>query len=64
MKMAFDDEVSLEDVETLRKLLHKFRNPPTVTSTFAFSGGGSGHVLSAPTLQLMHKHKDKNASLK
>jgi len=57
--MAFDDEVSLDDVETLRKLIIKLRNPPVVAMTFAFTGA---LVLTQPFKLL--KTKEKNASLK
>ncbi len=58
MKIAFDEEVSSEDVETLRKLTNKIRHPPSVISAFAFTG-----ALSCQPTQLT-KHKEKNASLK
>ena len=59
MKIAFDEEVSSEDMETFRKLMNKVRNPPSVHSTFAFTG----HHSVQPTP--LHKHKEtKNASLK
>ncbi len=58
MKIAFDEEVNSEDVETLRKLVHKVRNPPSVLSTFAFTG----QLCIQPTP--LSKHKEKNASLK
>ena len=57
MKIAFDEEVSADDIETLRKLTNKIRNPDSVLATFAFSG----HHIMSPQ---MHKHKEKNASLK
>ena len=57
MKIAFDEEVNSEDVETLRKLVNKVRNPPSVLSTFAFTG----HMSVQPTPL---KIKEKNASLK
>jgi len=58
MKLAFDEEVIPEDIDTFRKLSNKYRNPPAVFQTFAFTG----HVMIQPTT--MHKHKEKNASLK
>ena len=58
MKIAFDEEVGSENIETFRKLLNKVRNPPSVLSTFAFTGG---LVIQATPL---HKHKEKNSTLK
>ena len=58
MKIAFDEEVNSEDVETLKKTLAKIRSPANVNMTFAFTGG---HILSQPPL---HKVKEKNATLK
>lgn len=58
MKIAFDEEVSSEDAETLRKLINKVWNPPSVHNTFAFTG----HHSDQPTP--LHKNKEKNASLK
>ncbi|XP_064634624.1 myotubularin-related protein 13-like isoform X5 [Lineus longissimus] len=58
LKIAFDDEVNSDDIEMLRKLVNKVRNPPSVFSTFAFTGQ---QILPQPT---QHKGKEKNASLK
>ena len=58
MKIAFDEEVSSDNVETFRKLVHKCRNPPTVFNTFAFTG----HQIAQPAT--MAKHKEKNKTLK
>lgn len=60
MKVAFDEELNGDEVETLRKLLLKLRNPVSVMSTFAFS---HGHFITQPH-QLHMKVKEKNASLK
>lgn len=60
LKAAFDEEVSPEDIETLRKLLGKFRHPPNIHMTFAFTGG---HTTARP-VNLIGKSKEKNASLK
>ena len=57
MKIAFDEEVNTENVETLRKLINKVRNPPSVMNTFAFTG----YIYTQPS-QLTKK--EKNASLK
>ncbi|CAH1786112.1 unnamed protein product [Owenia fusiformis] len=58
MKVVFDEEVGTENADTFRKLLHRMRNPPSVWSTFAFTGC----AVTQPTQ--MHAHKDKNSSLK
>ena len=58
LKIAFDEEVSSEDIETFRKLVNRVRNPASVLHTFAFTG----QQLMAPPSS--HKHKEKNASLK
>ena len=58
MKVAFDEEVGSENVETLRKLMNKVRNPPSIFSTFAFTGHASQQVTH------MHKDKEKNATLR
>ncbi|RUS71898.1 hypothetical protein EGW08_020336 [Elysia chlorotica] len=58
MKIAFDEEVGSDNIEMFRKLVNRFRNPPTVFSTFAFTG----HTIHASTQ--MQKGKEKNASLR
>ena len=58
IKVAFDDEVSPESIETLRKTLYKVRHPPHIFHHFAFSG----HI-SVPQTP-MQKNKAKNATLK
>ena len=60
MKLAFDEEVSSEDVDVLRKLLNKVRHPPSVISTFAFTN--YMHPMHTATREMKNKHK--NASLK
>ena len=58
LKIAFDEEVSQDDVETFRKLVNRVRNPVSVLNTFAFTG----QQVVAPTQ--VHSQKEKNASLK
>lgn len=58
IKVAFDDEVSPESIETLRKTICKVRHPPHIFHHFAFSG----HI-SVPQTP-MEKNKAKNATLK
>ncbi|KAL5006472.1 hypothetical protein ScPMuIL_015278 [Solemya velum] len=58
MKIAFDEEVNSDSVETFRKLMNKVRNPPSVFNTFAFTG----QLPIQPTP--LHKQKEKNATLK
>ena len=59
MKVAFDEEVSSSNVDTLRKKLLQLRHPASVMQTFAFT---HSYVLLQP--QLNAKVKDKTASLK
>jgi myotubularin-related protein 5/13 len=54
IRAAFDDEVTAEEIETFRKLIHKVQFPPTLWHYFAFRG----HITLA-TEQLV-KDKDKN----
>ncbi|KAK9497874.1 hypothetical protein O3M35_003784 [Rhynocoris fuscipes] len=58
LKIAFDEEVSLESIEVFRKMIHKVRHPPHIFHHFAFSG----HI-SVPQTPLQ-KNKEKNATLK
>ncbi|XP_048780687.1 myotubularin-related protein 13-like isoform X2 [Ostrea edulis] len=58
MKIAFDEEVSPDDVEAFRKLSTKYRSPTTVFMTFAFAG------QAIPQPSTMLKPVEKNASLK
>lgn len=58
MKLAFDEEVTAENIETLRKLIHKIRHPPDVFHHFAFTG----QVVVTQTP--LHKNKEKNATLR
>ncbi|KAL3842272.1 hypothetical protein ACJMK2_020304 [Sinanodonta woodiana] len=58
MKVAFDEEVSSESVETFRKLANKCRNPPTVFNTFALTG----HQIIQPAP--LNKNKEKNRTLR
>ncbi|XP_076328826.1 myotubularin-related protein 13-like isoform X2 [Tachypleus tridentatus] len=58
IKVAFDEEVTSESIEMLRKLIHRVHAPPTIYHLFAFSSN-----LSMPQTPL-HKQKEKNATLK
>lgn len=59
LKVAFDEEVNLDSVEALRKLVHRVRHPPSVLHYFAFVG--QTLVDTAP----IHKgSKEKSATLK
>ena len=60
LKVAFDEEVNSDDIETFRKLLHKVSKPSSVLNTFAFTG----YVLAEPSQMAGSKVKEKNASLK
>lgn len=59
MKVAFDDEVSSDEVENLKKMLARMRSPEHISLSFAFTGG----CVLAQSLP-MHKAKEKNATLK
>lgn len=61
MKIVFDEEVSSDDVETLRKLLHKMRNPARVLDTFTFSQHPYSNTLQPTPLP---KSKEKSSTLK
>lgn len=58
LKLAFDEEVTAENIDTLRKLIHKIRHPPDVFHHFAFNG----QVVVSQTP--LHKGKEKNATLR
>ena len=60
MKLAFDDEVKSDDIDTLRKLMNKLRQPVTVLNTFAFTG----YVLATPLQHQGDKNRDKHATLR
>ncbi|RZF38820.1 hypothetical protein LSTR_LSTR000523 [Laodelphax striatellus] len=57
MKVAFDEEVTMESIECFRKLIHKVRYPPHIFHHFAFTG--QVMVPQTPT-----DGKAKNATLK
>ncbi|CAG5130727.1 unnamed protein product, partial [Candidula unifasciata] len=58
MKIAFDGEVSADNIETFSKLVNRVRYPTTVFHTFAFTG----HTIQ-PSTQMRQKSKD-NISLR
>lgn len=58
IKVAFDEEVTPENIEAFRKLLNKARHPPDEFGHFAFAA----HGITAHTPS--HKVKEKNATLK
>jgi myotubularin-related protein 5/13 len=58
IKVAFDEEVTTEAIETLRKMIHRYRHPPHIFHHFAFNG-----QVVVPQTPL-HKDKEKNATLK
>ncbi|KAK8735252.1 hypothetical protein OTU49_005586 [Cherax quadricarinatus] len=53
IKVAFDEEVPQESIETMRKLINRMRHPPTIHHLFAFVG--HSHVPQTPSRQ----QKDK-----
>lgn len=59
IKIAFDEEVTVETIEAFRKLIGRFRYPADEFGFFAFAMA-QGMVVPAP----MHKVKEKNATLK
>lgn len=58
IKIAFDEEVTSESIEMIRKLINRAKSPAHVFHLFAFSGH-----LAVPQTPL-HKQKEKNATLK
>lgn len=58
IKIAFDEEVTIETIEAFRKLLNKARHPANELGHFAFVSHGI--VAHTP----LHKTKEKNATLK
>lgn len=59
IKLAFDEEVTVETIEAFRKLIGRYRYPPDEFGFFAFAMA-QGMVVPAP----MHKVKEKHATLK
>ncbi|XP_030845368.1 myotubularin-related protein 13 isoform X8 [Strongylocentrotus purpuratus] len=59
MKIVFDAEVSLERLETFRKMCNKLRYPQSIFHTFAYPR----HLIS-PALSTQMKHKEKSATLR
>ncbi|XP_078661870.1 myotubularin-related protein 13-like [Branchiostoma floridae x Branchiostoma belcheri] len=57
VKLAFDEEVTSEDIETFRKLINRLRYPVGVQEMFALSR----HHVGPRTM--IQKHKEKNATL-
>ncbi|XP_069180963.1 myotubularin-related protein 13 isoform X5 [Procambarus clarkii] len=53
IKVAFDEEVPQESIETMRKLINRMRHPPNIHHLFAFVG--HSHVPQTPSRQ----QKDK-----
>lgn len=58
LKLAFDEEVTPENIDSLRKTIHKIRYPPDVFHHFAFTG----QIVVTQTP--LHKNKEKNATLR
>lgn len=58
LKLAFDEEVTQESIESFRKTIQKVRYPPEIFHYFAFSGQVA--VSQTP----LHKGKEKNVTLK
>ncbi|RWS10543.1 myotubularin-related protein 13-like isoform X4, partial [Dinothrombium tinctorium] len=62
IRIAFDEEVSSDAVEMLRKLINKARTPPNIFHLFAFTS----QVAVSQQMKLLNlqKQKDKNATLR
>ncbi|KAK7870000.1 hypothetical protein R5R35_011968 [Gryllus longicercus] len=58
IKLAFDEEVTAESIESFRKMVHRVRHPAHILHHFAFIGQAA--VPQTP----LHKGKEKNATLK
>ncbi|CAL8081456.1 unnamed protein product [Orchesella dallaii] len=58
MKLAFDEEVSSDSIDTFRKLLNKYRHPNDIFHYFAFVG------QLCNTITPLNTAKDKNTTLK
>lgn len=58
IKLAFDEEVTAECIDTFRKMIHRVRHPAHILHHFAFVGQAA--VPQTP----LHKGKEKNATLK
>lgn len=58
IKVAFDEEVTAESIESFRKLLNRARHPANEFGYFAFASHGI--IAHTPA----HKIKEKNATLK
>lgn len=54
IRAAFDDEVSVEEVENLRRNIHKIRHPENIFHFFAFRGN---HSSQEPSARLKEKQK-------
>lgn len=57
VKVAFDEEVTPDNIEGFRKMIHRVRHPTHILHHFAFTG----QVVQQTPL---HKGKEKNATLK
>src|SRR6202012_907835 len=61
IRVAFDEEVSSDDIETLRKIINRERTPPTIFHLFTFT---SQLGLTQTRLLHLQKHKEKNSTFK
>ena len=61
IRVAFDEEVSSDDIETFRKSINRERTPPTIFHLFTFTS-----QLGMAQTRLLHlqKHKEKNSTFK
>ena len=54
IKAAFDDEVTVEEVENLRRNIHRIRHPENIYQFFAFRGN---HSMQEPSVRGKEKQK-------
>ena len=61
IRVAFDEEVSSDDIETFRKIINRERTPPTIFHLFTFTS-----QLGMAQTRLLHlqKQKEKNSTFK
>ncbi|CAG2162301.1 unnamed protein product [Oppiella nova] len=61
IRVAFDEEVSSDEIENFRKCINRERTPPTIFHLFTFTS-----QLSMTQTRLLHlqKHKEKNSTFK
>ena len=61
IRVAFDDEVTSDNIEAFRKLINKERTPPNIFHLFTFT---SQLAVSQSRLIHLHKNKEKSSTFK